>query len=275
MTVKIDGGKEFHLGYSRVSKFMDCPMAYKYTYVDGLWTPGGVPMRRGTAYHNTLEGLLNYKINKDGAHYPLEKTEKYALKKARAENLSESECARVLQAARFYHSRMYPRHNPLAAEIAFDFEKDGIQYTGRIDLVDRQDKKGKPVAYIIDHKFSYDTWAEARAKYGVQPIIYQWAWEEQLKEEFDGLEFGGFGYNIIRLFPTPVIQEIIVKPCTPAQSAWWSNQVRVMAQCMQSGYFFATPGDKKCEWCDHKKLCKPTIYTIKDTRIGDVNEDEE
>lgn len=250
-------------------------MAYKYTYVDGLRTPGGIPMRRGQAYHGTLEGLLNYKINRDGEHYPIEKTERFALKNARKEDLSDSEAARVVQAARFYHSKMYARHHPLAVEIAFDFEKDGIQYTGRIDLVDHQMKKGKNLAVILDHKFSYDTWAETRAKYGVQPIIYQWAWEEQLHEEFDGLDYGGFGYNIIRLFPTPVIQEIIIKPCVKSASDWWSNQIKVMAQCIQHGFFFATPGDKKCQYCDHKKLCKPTIYTVKESRIGETNEDEE
>jgi hypothetical protein len=274
MTVEIDGEK-FHLGYSRASKYLECPAAYKKTYIDKIRTAGGVPLRRGHAYHGVLEGLLNYKINRGGEHYPLDKTEKFALKQALKHNLSDTECARVIQAARFYHARMYPLHNPLAVELKFDFYKDGIRYTGRLDLLDRREAKGQPVAVIIDHKFSYDTWAESRAKIGVQPIVYQWAWEEQLHKEFDGLDYGGFAYNIIRLFPTPVIQEIRVKPCNQTASDWWSTQLRDIARGIHHGVFYADPGEKKCQYCDHKKLCKPTIYTIKEVRIGDTNADED
>ena len=278
--IAVIDGKEFHFGYSRAAKFIECPRAYEETYVNGHRTPGGTPMRRGSAYHATLEGLLNYKINKNGALYPIEKTEKYAWKNALAQDLSESECTRVVQAARFYHARMYPRHNPLLVEIDFDFWKDGVRYTGKIDLVEWQDVKGKRKIFIRDHKFSYDTWAESRAKYGVQPIIYQWAWEEQLYKEFagtefDGLEYGGFSYNIIRLYPTPVIQDMFIKPCSKAASTWWSKQLRAMALCITNGTFYATPGDKKCQYCDHKKRCSPTIYTVKPTLIGDISEDEE
>ncbi len=279
VTITVDG-EEFHFGYSRATKFIECPRAYEETYVNGHRTPGGTPMRRGTAYHATLEGLLNYKINKDGALYPLEKTENYAWKNAVKENLADGECARVVQAARFYHARLYPVHNPILVEVDFDFWKDDVRYTGKIDLVEWQNEKGKRKIFIRDHKFSYDTWAESRAKYGVQPIIYQWAWEEQLcKElqgtEFDGLEYGGFSYNIIRLFPTTVIQDVFIKPCNAVASDWWNRQLKEMARCIKNGTFYALPGDKKCQYCDHKKRCKPTIYTVKSTFIGDANEDEE
>jgi len=277
-TLKING-ESFHFGYSRAAKFMECPHAYEETYVNGHRTPGGTAMRRGTAYHATLEGLLNFKINRNGEHYPIEKTERYAWKNALKEDLAEGEATRVVQASRFYHSRMYHRHNPIAVEVDFDFWKDDVNYTGKIDLIEWQDVKGKRKIFIRDHKFSYDTWAESRAKFGVQPIIYQWAWEEQLSKEyagteFDGLEYGGFSYNIIRLFPTPVIQDIFIKPCTTTASAWWSKQLKIMAECIKNGIFFAIPGDKKCQYCDHKKRCSPTIYTVKSTLIGDISEDE-
>lgn len=265
LTLTIEG-QEFHLGYSRISKFIDCPWAYKRTYVDGIRKPGGVPMRRGQAYHGTLEGLLNYKINKDGGLYPWEKTEKFALKNATKENLTESESHRVVEAVRFYHREQYPKHNPISVEDSFDFMKGGVRYTGRLDLMDLV---SPGVVEIVDHKFSYDTWADARAQYGIQPMVYQWAWEEELRHRYPELSYGGFAYNIMRLYPIPLIQTIRIKPVTPEQSAWWERQVQQMAQCMVHGFYYATASEKACKWCDHKKECKPCIYKINVTMTGE------
>lgn len=270
LTITVDG-KEFHLGYSRIAKFLNCPYEYKRSYVDGIRKEGGVPMRRGQAYHGTLEGLLNYKMNKDGELCPWPKIEKYARKQAKKENLSENEAHRVVEAVKFYYKEQYPAHNPLAVEDAFDFVKNGVRFTGRIDLMDIVTPG---VVEIIDHKFSYDIWGDARAQYGVQPMVYQWAWEEELRHRYPELTYGGFAYNIIRLFPTPMIQTIRIKPVTPEQSEWWARQVKAMAQCMTQGIYYANAGEKTCKWCDHKKDCKPCVYKIKVTKTGELDSTE-
>lgn len=265
LTITIEG-KEFHLGYSRLDKFMGCPSNYKRTYVDGVRKPGGVPARRGQAYHGTLEGLLNYKINRDGDLYPWPKTEKFALKNAANEKLSDAESHRVVEAVKFYYVEHYPKHQPVSVEDSFDFTKNGIRYTGRIDLLNILEPK---VLEITDHKFSYDTWADERAHYGVQPIIYQWAWEEELRHRFPNFSYGGFAYNIIRLFPTPLIQTIRIEPVNQEQSAWWEEQITTMAKIMVLGLYPAFPNAKACKWCDHKKECKPCKYKLAITKTGE------
>jgi ATP-dependent helicase/DNAse subunit B len=264
-------GKEFHLGYSRISKFLDCPYQYKRSYEDGIRKPSGTPMRRGTAYHNTLEGLLNYKINTEGELYPLAKAEKFALKNAKKEDLTEAESIKVVEAVRFYYKELYPFHNPVSVEEPFDFIKGGIRFTGRIDLLD-QSTPG--LVEVIDHKFSYDTWADARAQYGIQPMVYQWAWEEELKHKYPDLKYGGFAYNIIRLFPTPVIQTIRIKTVPKDKSEWWAKQIQQIAECMVHGFYYANAGANTCKWCDHKTDCKPCVYSIKVTKTGDIDSTE-
>ena len=259
VTATIDG-KDFHLGYSRVSCFQGCPRQYKYGYIDGIRTPGGIPMRRGTAYHNSLEFLLNYKLANSGDLISLERAEKAAIRMAKAENLTPSEIYKVIDAVRFYYAEMYPRHRPVAVEQDFTINRGGVKLTGRIDLVQADGQ-------VVDHKFSYDKWAEPRAKYGVQPLIYQWAGLDYLPKKIKNWHYTGFAYQIIRLWPSPLIQEIEIDMIPQWESDWYEEQIAEIAACIKAGLFPARPTEKGCTWCGHKELCQPAIWNI---RINDT-----
>ncbi len=260
-------GQEFHLGYSRISKYMDCPRQYKYSYVDKIPYKAGVAMARGTAYHNTLEALLKFKIkNERLAPHPA--ALKAAAHYAAEERLSASETERVQFAVDFYWHHLYEKHQPMVVEYPFEIVRGGVKLTGRIDLVETD-------GMITDHKFSADTWAEGRAKYGVQPIIYQWAGIDVLEKEFEGWEYTGFSYNIIRTFPTPVVQTIKIPRLTTDESDWYEEQVYEIAQGIRNGVFLPRPGDQACKWCSYKDICQPGIYSLKTGLIGQKKYDEE
>jgi len=248
-------GKEFHLGYSRVSCYETCPRKYKHSYIDGIRTPGGVAMRRGQAYHNTLDVLLNHKKDTEEL-LPIEKAERVAIRAAKAENLTPSEIYRVIDAVRFWHSESYPDHFPVAVEQDFVIHRGGVKLTGRLD-------EAQVTGKIVDHKFSYDRWADVRAKYGCQPIIYQWAGLDYLPKKLKNWHYTGFSYQIIRLFPTPLIQEITIDPIPQWESDWYEEQIAQIAASIQAGLFPARPSDKECGWCGHKALCKPAIWDIR------------
>lgn len=260
-------GQDFHLGYSRISQYLECPRKYKFSYIDRLPAKPGVAMARGTAYHNTLEALLKWKIRK-GKLTSLELARKAAIYYSEGESLSASETERVIQAVDFYWRELYGDHRPLEVEIPFEIVRGGIKLTGRIDLVE-------DTGWIIDHKFSYDTWAETRAKYGCQPIIYQWAGIDILEKQYPTWSYSGFAYNIIRLFPTPVIQEIKIARVSQSESDWWEEQLSHLAHGIRNGVFYAHPGDKTCQYCPYKEVCQPTIYSVKQRIIGKRNDDEE
>lgn len=268
----LPGGEDFHLGYSRISKFVDCPKQFKYTYIDKIRDAVvGVPLRRGQAYHGSLETLLRWKIEHPEVPYTVARAEKLAIRQGKKNDLTDSEIYRVIDAVRYYHQTLYPVHVPLSVEEDFEIVRGGVKLTGRVDLIEK-------IGRIIDHKFSYDTWAEARAKYGCQPIIYQWAALDVFEKQFPGWTYEGFEYNVIRLYPNPRIQRIEIPKLAQDESDWWEDQIFEYAKMIRRGYFPATPGDKVCTFCPHKKLCNPTIYKPKMSNIGETdatNDDDE
>lgn len=265
--LKLPNGEEFHVGYSRLSSFFKCPKSFKYSYIDKIRMPGGLPIRRGQAYHGALETMLFHKLENDGDLYTLARAEKLAIRSAKKENLPDSEIYKVIDATRYYWHNLYPLHTPIAVEKEFKIMRGGVEITGRIDLLDQISVKGKPMFDVIDHKFSYDVWADERAKYGCQPIIYQWAAIDLYEKEFD-LPYHGFQYNICRLFPSPVIQKIEVPRVSQADSDWWEEQIYEAARIIRRRYFPAIPSGKNCQFCDHRELCQPVAYKIKKSLVG-------
>lgn len=259
-------GESFHVGYSRLSKFFQCPKQFKYSYVDKLRMQPGLPLRRGQAYHGALETMLKWKLEHDEL-YPECKVNVLAMRQAVANNLTDSEVQKVVDAVTFYYHYQYPRHRPMAVERDFSIVRGGVTITGRIDLIERRKRQGKRFFDVTDHKFSYDTWVDSRAKYGCQPIIYQWAALDQFEAELE-LPYGGFSYNIIRLFPHPLIQKIRIKRLKQEASDWWEEQIFEASRIIRRGYFPAIPTDKGCQFCDYKSLCKPAIYRLEKSLIG-------
>jgi CRISPR/Cas system-associated exonuclease Cas4 (RecB family) len=246
------GEADFHLGYSRVSCYSNCPRQYQYAYIERLSYTAGVPLRKGTAYHAALEKMLQYKI-KHGMLASEEDCRKYARKVAVAEKLTEREVDNVVEAVVYYYHTHYEMHQPAFVEADFAIIRGGVKLTGRIDVIDH-------FGQVIDHKFSSDIWAEERAQYGCQPIIYQWAYEDLYEEKLNA-PYSGFVYNIIRLFPSPMIQELFIPPCTQEESDWWEEQISGIARGIEAGSFPGKPSKFNCGFCSHKKVCKPVIYT--------------
>ena len=252
-----------HLGYSRIACYQECPQKYKYSYIDGIRSETGVALRRGSAYHSALEFILSYKIeNKE--LISLERAEKAAIRSGKTENLPEIEIYKVIDAVRFYYKELYPVVNPIAVEQNFTTIRGGIKLTGRVDLLHIKNNK----LWVVDAKFSYDKWAEPRAKYGCQPLLYQWASLDTFCKQYN-LEYGGFSYQIIRLFPTPLIQEINIEPISQQDSDWYETQLTKIAASINAGLFPAIAAEKSCQWCPHKTLCKPAVWSIKTKDIGD------
>jgi MoaA/NifB/PqqE/SkfB family radical SAM enzyme len=209
--------------------------------------------------------MLQFKIDNNMELYPRERVDKLAIRMAKKEGLTEAEIYRVIDAVRYYYATLYPEKRPILVEADFKVVRGGITITGRLDEADED-------GWIVDHKFSYDIWAEPRAKYGYQPIIYQWAGIDQIERARPGWVFRGFEYNIIRLFPHPMIQRIRIPRMNQEKSDWWENELFEMAKCMRRDYYPANPSEKACAFCFHKELCKPAIYKVEISKLGDQDD---
>lgn len=246
------GNEDWHTGYSRLASYIQCPKQYYYTYVQKVEYKSGAAAKNGTAYHNFVETILRYKMEHDGDMLPWSIAEQVAQRECEELKLAPSNAKKTLQACKFYFDRAYNFHEPIAVEETFEINRGGVKLTGRIDLIETDGK-------IIDHKFSYDIWDEARAKSGVQPMIYQWAGLDWVEPKY-GVEYSGFAYNIIRVWPTEVIQTIDIPKVGQYESEWWEDQVATIARAIQAGNFYATPSEKTCKWCSHSKVCQPAKY---------------
>ena len=260
LTIEVDG-ESFHLGYSRISSYLSCPKKYKYSYIDRIPYTAGEPIRKGQAYHSVVEELL--KAKQQGKEVSIERTLKYAKACAEYEQLTEWGIKGVIQAAEFYYHKLYPIHVPLEIESDFTIVRGGVKLTGRIDLVDAS-------GFVIDHKFSYDIWSQDRAKQGVQPMIYQWAAHDVLEKRIPKFKYKGFCYNIIRVYPSAMIQELAIPVCNSNISDWWEEQVADIANAIRKGVFLANPKIEECKWCSYKDRCKPPTYRLKEQKHTDA-----
>jgi RecB family exonuclease len=279
VTVTVEG-KEFHLGYSRIAKYMECPKAYKFSYIDKLSFAPGEPIRKGLAYHAVVEALLDYKV-KRGKLYKLANTLKYAEERATVYKLTKSGTASLISAVAFYHATLYAEHDPVAYERQnadgeteihswqekdFEIHRGGVKLTGRIDLIENCGR-------IIDHKFSFDIWNVERAKYGVQPMVYQWAAQDQLEKEKPDWKYSGFEYQVIRSHPCPVIQRLEIGLLSQSVSDWWEEQIAQIAAAIKAGLFPANATEKSCKYCQYKETCQPAIYKLKERQITETDDD--
>jgi hypothetical protein len=251
ITLSVEG-QDFHLGYSRIASYLTCPKQYAFTYNQKIPYRGSSAIRKGQAFHATLESLLNYKMEYNEA-MPLASAERVAVKAAKAEKLTDNQSYNVIDGVRHYHANVYPLHKPAAVEESFTIHRGGVNLTGRIDLVDTR-------GHVIDHKFSHAIWDESKAKTGVQPIIYQWAGLDYIAPKYN-LTYTGFQYNVTQTWPECVTQVIDLPLVSQDQSDWWEEQVEGIAKAILAGVFFANPSERACKWCQYIKQCKPTMYT--------------
>ncbi len=279
VTVKVDD-KEFHIGYSRLSRFMECPAAYAFTYVDGHRTEGSPVMRRGTALHNTFEDMMVYKAGWEKL-MPLEKAEARVLHHCTENRVCKSATEEVLSAMRYFYEHVYPKLSPaILLETAgpketpiegeFKIFRGGVEITGRIDFA-AEYQAGEAITQTVkaphaggvihDWKFSNKPWEVDRVTHSVQPMIYQWAGEDWFEPNF-GIPYLGFQYDIFNVWPDTQIQTVYIERLDKKASDWWERQVEQFAKAIRSGIFPANPSSNVCKWCDHKARCKPAIYKV-------------
>lgn len=258
-------GREWHTGYTRLSMYMSCPKKYKYQYVNKEEGVRGMPLKRGSAYHRVLEVALTYKKDR-GKELKISKIREFANYFADDEGLDERETRNVVAACEFWHATFYPKLEPLFVEQYFSIEREGVTYTGIIDL-------GCLSGRTVNHKMSFDLWDKARAKNSVQAMIYQWAWEDVFAKQYD-VPYKDFAYEIVKTFPGVNGQQLVLGRVAPEGSQWYEDHLRDVAKAMCKGVYFAKPDYVGCGHCDFKALCNPVFYRVKDTKFGTFDPDE-
>lgn len=167
------------VSYSQFSMYLQCPKKWKLDYIDGLRTyDQNINTTFGTAFHNTVQHYLTVMYNES-----VKKAEEIDLKSYLKEDMMKEYKAALLQngnnhystaeqLAEYYedgaaildyfkkHRSAYftsKQHTLLGIEVPLSLGvRDGIKFTGFIDIVIRDDRDGR--IKIYDLKTSTTGW---------------------------------------------------------------------------------------------------------------------
>jgi RecB family exonuclease len=129
--------------YSKIATFKDCPLRFKYAYIDNIKPKIPNSMLRGNFMHSILEN-----IGKDITYERFE----YVLKNISWPlELPESEVKSAISSVdKWFNLERF--RDVVAVEKAFSIRLEGFELTGRIDRIDRLYDK---TFSIIDYKTGY------------------------------------------------------------------------------------------------------------------------
>lgn len=189
--------KNDYLSFSRISRFEQCPMAFKLHYVDRLPAEPGIPLRFGKAIHAVLEVMVREHVDEERVA---------SLSEERAAELWQQACTaggltgidyfqeglEILQA--FVRRQGVLDHNDiLAVEKEFRMAAGPFTVVGFIDRVDRYGDNG---IEIIDYKSGRGLFSRDELDNSLQLSLYAlaaqqiWPWARKVKLTFSMLRHG-------------------------------------------------------------------------------------
>ena len=235
-----------HLSYSRLSKFEQCPLAFRFSYIDKLKAEPGVPLRFGKLIHAVLEVLVREHMEAERTS-PL--TEERALELYRqgwaAEGMAGMELfqegVEMLQA--FVRDQGELDHRDvLAIEREFRLKVGRFTVLGFIDRVDWVDDE---TVEVIDYKTNRMLFTRDEVDSSLQLSLYHiaarqlWPWAKKIKLTFHMLRHG------IRMRTER----------TPEQLEAALAYVETMGGMTEAATEFPARLNANCVWCDHKRNC--------------------
>jgi putative RecB family exonuclease len=234
------------LSFSKVDAYQQCPLKYRFAYVDGVPTAPSPDLSWGKSLHNALETWWDRKLPEppgvevlfDALYHGWDDTGFAELD--REEKLKWYGHARDVLAR--HHERYAPSYVPAVATEEF-FTLDmgqNIEVAGVIDHVARTDSGGLG---IVDWKTNRKAKPRRHVAASLQLALYTLA-AEQLwgqEPEWVALDFLVPGVRV------QVAREEIDTDVAVAT-------VRAVAEEIRQGSYEPTPS-KLCGWCDYRSIC--------------------
>ncbi|OGR96171.1 MAG: hypothetical protein A2902_00575 [Elusimicrobia bacterium RIFCSPLOWO2_01_FULL_64_13] len=230
------------LSHSSISLYLECPLKYRYKYMDKLPEEPRHFFSFGKSVHSALEFLYGVKLppppSLDQVLDVYRKKwlpEGYKDKDMEARYLAEGE--RIIR--EFYRTEVPKFRPPLFCEYNFRLQIEGVPVTGYIDRIDKL-PDGK--IHIIDYKTgkAFDL---GRMKSDPQLALYQYACRESL-----GLEAAS-----LTLYHLPSNTPFTVGGYSEGFEEGVRDRVAAVARGLTDQAFEPDPDDDKCRWCDYRK----------------------
>ena len=243
-----------HLSYSRISKFEQCPLAFRLHYIDKLQAEPGIPLRFGKLIHAVLEVLVREHMEAERTGPLAEDRALELLQQAwTAEEMAGIELfqegVEMLQA--FVRNQGELDHKDvLAIEKEFRLQVGRFTVLGYIDRVDWVDDE---TVEVIDYKTNRMLFTRDDVDSSLQLSLYHlaarkiWPWAKKVKLTFHMLRHG------IRMRTER----------TPEQLEAALAYVETMGGMTEAAIEYPARLNTNCVWCDHKHQCPAYAGALK------------
>ncbi len=246
--------KNSHLSYSRIAKFEQCPLAFKFRYVDGRASGSNAAAVLGKTVHGTLEALLNEVIEQEH-NGPLSEERALTLFKEQwaGGGISGMDAYQdgVEMLRSFIRREGEINHlDILAVEQEFHLPAGPFVVLGYIDRVDRIDDE---TIRIIDYKTNRILFSRNEVDSSLQMSIYHaavqrlWPWAKNVRLAFNMLRHG-LDMETTR---------------TPEQVEAALAYVEAMGKATETATDFPPHLNANCIYCDHKDSCPAFSEALK------------
>ncbi|MDD5657255.1 MAG: PD-(D/E)XK nuclease family protein [Elusimicrobia bacterium] len=232
------------LSHSSIAMYRECPLRYKFKYVDKIPEKPKHFFSFGQSVHKALEFFYGGKA--PPAPSLKELLESYQAGWVSTGYRDQAQEAEYFQDGKDILTEYHRRHArtfavPLFVEYDFQFSVDGVPVTGKVDRIDRLED-GR--LSVLDYKTGKPL-AAGRVQEDPQLTMYQLACESQLKAEVGRLIF----YHL------PTHREHVVERRPEPQLDILRRRIVDTAEAIARDRFEPAPSEKACAWCDFKGLC--------------------
>lgn len=232
------------LSYSSISEYKNCPLKYKFHYVDRMPTKKTPALSFGSSLHEVLAYLYNVKTPDPP---PIDEVYKVLDKEWLSDGYSsEAEEKQYYEHGKHVLANYYEKNIgqdfklPLALERKFGLDMGGFTLTG---IIDRLDKVAEDRYEVIDYKTSRKLPPQSYIDKDLQLSIYHMATEK-----------------IWNLTPEKV-SLYFLRPNLKMSSSRTEKQIKETVDIVSnvadkvSKELFEPTQNNLCPWCDFQKYC--------------------
>lgn len=235
-----------HLSYSRLSRFEQCPLSFKFHYVERREAEPGMPLRFGKVVHAALERLLREVIDQEKTG-PLDDERAVTLfsEAWAAEQLTGvhefGEGVAIVRA--FVRAQGVIDHRDvLAVEKEFCLPAGPFTVVGFIDRVDRVDDE---TIEVVDYKTNRQLFTREEVDTSLQLSLYEiavrrmWPWAKKVRLTFAMLRHG------VRMTTTRTEEQLTAA----------LQYAETIGRMTEEATDFPARVSGNCVYCDHRAHC--------------------
>ncbi|PIU19799.1 MAG: hypothetical protein COT18_05630 [Elusimicrobia bacterium CG08_land_8_20_14_0_20_59_10] len=246
--------------YSKLSLYEECPLKYKFKYIDKIKEEPKYYFSLGSSIHTALEFLYAVKappfpsVEEVCEAFKRDWNLKSYLEKGyRTQQRSDDDFQKgVLMLRAYYEHNRARLAPPFLLEYSTDVEVDGLLV--RI-IADKIEYQGGGSVLVTDYKTGKDVKRAPTQLYMYQKITEM---DPRLREKIAetyghkvaSVRIGGMLY-----YHVPSNKEYRFARADDREIGSFWERVLEAAESVRSQKFDPAPGERQCSWCDYKKLC--------------------